>query len=553
MDGTSTWIPTVSASITSPTINLAGTVVHTLESATAAGGETAYSLTFNHNKTVDGQGDMLYGSSLTVQTPAGNSSDTTNILIGSGSAAYHSGAGAIGSLLGFEASAFNFAGSAVDSIYGIGGYAYNNAGACGEVAGMIFKAGSLAESGAAVSVTNVRALYVGCYSYGYGAGSDLTIGDVDVISTGLSSLAELSSGTLQITNWREIYLPNILFEGGTPSITNHYGLYVEEPTRGSALNYPIYVVGGSSRLGDNVAVDDYYNFGTTFGTTGYGLRQNAGAVEYKDSGGAWTALNGLGGGGAPTNATYLVQTADGTLSNEQAMGSLATGLVKNTTTTGVQLIATLGKDYGLNCWMHDAFAGIEGTVIGQGVYTECGSWADDTLSAGSTATATGGVLTLSNNADAASTISYISTTFTTSTGLNGGGRIHFKMRINQNATGYAGGLYIYDADVNKPWQIYFRYSTTWQIAVWNGAGVKIQDANKDQWYTIDVFWGPTGNTAGPITIFIDGAWAYKYTLGTFSSLWNKLRIYSQSAAGGADCAFDIDDLYVYSAMPLFGV
>lgn len=43
---------------------------------------------------------------------------------------------------------------------------------------------------------------------------------------------------------------------------------------------------------------------------------------------------------APSTATYLVQTADGTLSNEQAMGALATGLVKNTTTTGVQSIAT---------------------------------------------------------------------------------------------------------------------------------------------------------------------------------------------------------------------
>lgn len=36
--------------------------------------------------------------------------------------------------------------------------------------------------------------------------------------------------------------------------------------------------------------------------------------------------------------TYLVQTADATLTGEQAMGALTTGLVKNTTTTGVQSI-----------------------------------------------------------------------------------------------------------------------------------------------------------------------------------------------------------------------
>lgn len=49
---------------------------------------------------------------------------------------------------------------------------------------------------------------------------------------------------------------------------------------------------------------------------------------------------GTGGssGGAPTDATYLTQTANPDLSAEQAMGSLGTGLVLNTTTTGVQSI-----------------------------------------------------------------------------------------------------------------------------------------------------------------------------------------------------------------------
>ena len=44
---------------------------------------------------------------------------------------------------------------------------------------------------------------------------------------------------------------------------------------------------------------------------------------------------GGGGGGAPTTATYITQTADGTLSNEQALSGLATGLMQVTTGTGV--------------------------------------------------------------------------------------------------------------------------------------------------------------------------------------------------------------------------
>lgn len=48
---------------------------------------------------------------------------------------------------------------------------------------------------------------------------------------------------------------------------------------------------------------------------------------------------------APKDATYITQTANGDLSAEQALGALATGLLKNTTTTGVLSIAVEGTDY----------------------------------------------------------------------------------------------------------------------------------------------------------------------------------------------------------------
>lgn len=55
-----------------------------------------------------------------------------------------------------------------------------------------------------------------------------------------------------------------------------------------------------------------------FGTDGSGVK-------------GWQA----GGSGAPTTATYITQTANGTLSNEQALSALSTGLMQVTTTTGV--------------------------------------------------------------------------------------------------------------------------------------------------------------------------------------------------------------------------
>jgi hypothetical protein len=47
----------------------------------------------------------------------------------------------------------------------------------------------------------------------------------------------------------------------------------------------------------------------------------------------------------PAAAKYIVQEADGTLTNEQALEDLATGIVKNTTGTGVLSIALAGTDY----------------------------------------------------------------------------------------------------------------------------------------------------------------------------------------------------------------
>lgn len=68
-------------------------------------------------------------------------------------------------------------------------------------------------------------------------------------------------------------------------------------------------------------------------------------MSCSQSGDTVTVTATSGGGGAPTDATYITQTANASLSAEQALGSLATGILKNTTTTGVLSIAASGTDY----------------------------------------------------------------------------------------------------------------------------------------------------------------------------------------------------------------
>lgn len=86
---------------------------------------------------------------------------------------------------------------------------------------------------------------------------------------------------------------------------------------------------GSKLANTSVAIGKINATGTPSSTT------------YLRGDGTWSTPSGSGG--APTNATYIVQTSDGTLTNEQALGSLATGILKNTTSTGVLSIAT-GSD-----------------------------------------------------------------------------------------------------------------------------------------------------------------------------------------------------------------
>lgn len=68
---------------------------------------------------------------------------------------------------------------------------------------------------------------------------------------------------------------------------------------------------------------------------------NGQVLTWNSSNGVWEPADSAGGG-APTDATYITQTPNATLTAEQALSLLATGILKNTTTTGVLSIAVDG-------------------------------------------------------------------------------------------------------------------------------------------------------------------------------------------------------------------
>ena len=84
----------------------------------------------------------------------------------------------------------------------------------------------------------------------------------------------------------------------------------------------------SPKSSAQITTDPYTCNSTTKGKHYYNTTSN---VERICNGTSW----GNQGGGAPTTSTYILQTADGSLSNAQALGSLNTGSLSVTTTTGV--------------------------------------------------------------------------------------------------------------------------------------------------------------------------------------------------------------------------
>src|SRR5882672_6727337 len=105
-------------------------------------------------------------------------------------------------------------------------------------------------------------------------------------------------------------------------LTDNAGIYYED----SSYNQDCPV-----RLGKPPGSDQVYVIGVAGGEA-YNSRAGLNPLEQRIGAGG-------GGGGAPTNASYITKVAEGLLSNEFALGSLATGLLRNTITTGVPVIA----------------------------------------------------------------------------------------------------------------------------------------------------------------------------------------------------------------------
>jgi hypothetical protein len=110
------------------------------------------------------------------------------------------------------------------------------------------------------------------------------------VQTGTSSLS--GSGTTgYLTYWN-----------GASTLTGSSNLFwnTTQNRLGIATPTPSHTLDVNGNIG--LATSSYINFDANDGVTGYGFRDNAGTIEYKNSGGAWAAFSA--GGGNTLDAAY---------------------------------------------------------------------------------------------------------------------------------------------------------------------------------------------------------------------------------------------------------
>lgn len=114
-----------------------------------------------------------------------------------------------------------------------------------------------------------------------------------------------------------------------------------------------------------LAASKYLNWGSTYGTSGYGLRDSSGTMQWKNSGGSWQDI-GTGGGGGSGGSNWATTTAGVLYPFDYATRRVVTGGNSTTTNDFLQALdgfyANTAKIGTLAKWIYGTAGTLSGTT-----------------------------------------------------------------------------------------------------------------------------------------------------------------------------------------------
>ncbi len=149
---------------------------------------------------------------------------------------------------------------------------------------------------------------------------------------GTNSLAASTSPTVNYVTATSTTATST-FYGGLSAASSLYVLLNGNVGIGTSAPLAKFDVNGNLILSGS---NSYLNFGSTSGTSGYGFRDNAGTMEFKNSGGSWTGIGSGSGSGSDKFAT----SSNGVAIYPNSAYGLVLGLTATTTNSRLEVNGT---------------------------------------------------------------------------------------------------------------------------------------------------------------------------------------------------------------------
>jgi hypothetical protein len=302
----------------------------------ATGGTTNYAATFSGGNV--GIGTMTPAGSgqtvLQIAGPGGGVNQYGSLTLSNASASGNNYTGAVD----FSAQGYVF--NSIRSLITTGGGSGNGALVFyNDVAGTLtatanldstgkFSASILAAGGSAAYGALDESLIL--REYNTGAGANEQISFRDYAGNNISAIRNIYPGGTKSGS--------LAFFTGNGTSLNEAARIDTNGLVGIGTATPNHKLDVSGNIG--LAASSYINFGATDGTSGYGIFDNAGTLQYKNSGGSWTNLGVAGAGGSTTQVQF---NSSGTLSGDSGFTYAGSGAVTlSTSLTNPLLIGGTG-------------------------------------------------------------------------------------------------------------------------------------------------------------------------------------------------------------------